>query len=122
MHDTVTQYSVDWALKTNDLSIYWIVLHQRLYHVKEVHSIFVTAVEFLPASEATQAIVGHQDFNLLSVSADNTIRLHQMPERGKGFLCLFYLQIVHWLLGWWAGQSVGQSVNKFCSFAKQNVT
>ena len=70
--------------------IWLFVVYQRLYHVKEVHSIFVTAVEFLPASEATRAIVGHQDFNLLSVSADNTVRLHQMPERGEGFLCLFH--------------------------------
>ncbi|KAH9491729.1 hypothetical protein Btru_045662 [Bulinus truncatus] len=54
---------------------------QRLYHVKEAHSIFVTSVEFLPCSEAARAVTGNQDFNLLSVSADNTIRLHQCPER-----------------------------------------
>lgn len=56
---------------------------QRLYHVNEAHSIFVTGVEFLPTSEMAKAITGNQEFNLLSISADNTVRLHQDPERSK---------------------------------------
>ncbi|XP_005098336.1 prolactin regulatory element-binding protein [Aplysia californica] len=54
---------------------------QKLYMVKEAHSIFVTGVEFMPSSEAARAVTGDQDFNLLSISADNTVRLHQCPER-----------------------------------------
>ncbi|XP_076462540.1 guanine nucleotide-exchange factor SEC12-like [Babylonia areolata] len=68
---------------SGSVSVYISFSLQKLYQVKEAHSIFVTGVEFLPTSEATRAIVGPQDFNLISVSADNTIRLHQMPERGS---------------------------------------
>ncbi|KAL8572247.1 hypothetical protein ACOMHN_022484 [Nucella lapillus] len=68
---------------SGSVSVYVSFSLQRLYHVKEAHSIFVTGLDFMPTSEATRAIVGRQDFSLLSVSADNTIRLHQMPERGS---------------------------------------
>lgn len=37
----------------------------------------------MPSSEAAQAITGSQDFTLLSISADNTIRLHQVAPRGQ---------------------------------------
>ncbi|XP_059174065.1 prolactin regulatory element-binding protein-like [Physella acuta] len=66
---------------SGSVSVYVSFSLQKLYYLKEAHSIFVTSVEFLPCSEATKAITGNQDFNLLSVSADNTIRLHQCPER-----------------------------------------
>lgn len=56
---------------------------QKLYYVKEAHSIFVTGLAFMPSSEAAQAITGSQDFTLLSISADNTIRLHQVAPRGQ---------------------------------------
>ncbi|XP_025109805.1 prolactin regulatory element-binding protein-like isoform X1 [Pomacea canaliculata] len=66
---------------SGSVSVYISFSLQRLYHVKETHSIFVTGLEFLPMSEATRAIVGSQDFSMLSVSADNTIKIHHMPER-----------------------------------------
>lgn len=58
-------------------------LFQKLYYVKEVHSIFVTGLDFMPVSEGTQAVTGNQDFTLLSISADNTVRVHQEPTRGN---------------------------------------
>ncbi|BFY99261.1 hypothetical protein BsWGS_02301 [Bradybaena similaris] len=66
---------------SGSVSVYISFSLQRLYHVNEAHSIFVTGVEFLPASEMAKAITGNQEFNLLSISADNTVRLHQDPER-----------------------------------------
>ncbi|CAG5118553.1 unnamed protein product [Candidula unifasciata] len=66
---------------SGSVSVYISFSLQRLYHVNEAHSIFVTGVEFLPSSEVAKAITGKQDFNLLSISADNTVRLHQCPER-----------------------------------------
>ncbi|CAL1546051.1 unnamed protein product [Lymnaea stagnalis] len=68
---------------SGSVSVYVSFSLQRLYHVKEAHSIFVTNVEFMPCSEAMKVITGNQDFNLLSISADNTIRLHQCPERSS---------------------------------------
>lgn len=86
-----SQHITDLKLFVNFLPfIYFIVFFvcfQRLYHVKETHSIFVTGLEFLPMSEATRAIVGSQDFSMLSVSADNTIKIHHMPERSRYLYC-----------------------------------
>lgn len=50
--------------------------------MKEAHSIFVTGVEFMPSSEGARAVTGGQDFTLLSISADNTIKIHQVAPRG----------------------------------------
>lgn len=86
-----SQHSTDLKLFFNFLPfiffIVFFVCFQRLYHVKETHSIFVTGLEFLPMSEATRAIVGSQDFSMLSVSADNTIKIHHMPERSRYLYC-----------------------------------
>ena len=51
--------------------------------MKEAHSIFVTGVEFMPSSEGSRAVTGGQDFTLLSISADNTIKIHQVAPRGS---------------------------------------
>lgn len=59
------------------------IFFQKLYYIKEAHNIFVTGLTFMPSSEAAQAITGNQDFTLLSISADNTIRLHQVAPRGN---------------------------------------
>ncbi|KAL3870130.1 hypothetical protein ACJMK2_042741 [Sinanodonta woodiana] len=56
---------------------------QKLYSLREAHSIFVTGLEFLPVSEGAQAVTGNQDFTLISISADNTIRIHQEPVRSS---------------------------------------
>ncbi|XP_011433226.3 guanine nucleotide-exchange factor SEC12 [Magallana gigas] len=77
---------------------------KKLYYVKEAHSIFVTGLAFMPSSEAAQAITGSQDFTLLSISADNTIRLHQVAPRGSYsaalvvvlFIC--FITLIFWLI------------------------
>jgi len=61
----------------------FLLCFQKLYYVKEAHSIFVTGLDFLPTSEGTKAVTGHQDFTMLSISADNTVRVHQEPTRSK---------------------------------------
>ncbi|GFS17681.1 prolactin regulatory element-binding protein [Elysia marginata] len=66
---------------SGNISVYISFSLQRMYHVKEAHSIFVTGLDFLPASEATRAVTGDFTYNLVSISADNTVRLHQSPER-----------------------------------------
>ena len=60
----------------------WNVWFQKLYYVKEVHNIFVTGVDFLCGSAGARAVTGGQDFTMLSVSADNSVRIHQVPVRG----------------------------------------
>ncbi|KAK3089037.1 hypothetical protein FSP39_000316 [Pinctada imbricata] len=55
---------------------------QKLYYIKEIHSIFVTGLAFMPSSEAARSVTGNQDFTLMSISADNTIRVHQVAPRG----------------------------------------
>ncbi|ESO92505.1 hypothetical protein LOTGIDRAFT_232981 [Lottia gigantea] len=77
---------------------------QKLYYVKAAHGIFVTGVEFMSNSESCQAITGDKDFTLLSISADNTVKLHQVNPRGSisalwiiiGFVILVYF--LFWLL------------------------
>ena len=49
--------------------------------MKEIHSIFVTGLDFMPISDNAKAISDNQDFTLLSISADNTVRVHQEPTR-----------------------------------------
>ncbi|XP_033737895.1 prolactin regulatory element-binding protein-like isoform X1 [Pecten maximus] len=56
---------------------------QKLYYKKEAHSIFVTGIEFMPSSEGAREVTGNQDFTLLSISADNTIRMHQVAARNS---------------------------------------
>ena len=56
---------------------------QKLYYVKEAHSIFVTGLAFMPSSQAALAVTGNQDFTLMSISVDNTIRVHQVAPRSK---------------------------------------
>ena len=62
----------------------WLIFpFQKLYYVKEVHSIFVTGLDFMPMSDNAKAISDNQDFTLLSISADNTVRVHQEPTRSR---------------------------------------
>ena len=51
--------------------------------MKEIHGIFVTGLDFMPVSDSAKAVTGENDFTLLSVSADNTVRVHQEPSRSK---------------------------------------
>ncbi|XP_046366308.2 prolactin regulatory element-binding protein-like [Haliotis rufescens] len=89
---------------SGSVSVYVSFSLQRLYHVKEAHSIFVTGVEFMPSSEGARAVTGGQDFTLLSISADNTIKIHQVAPRGSysaawliaGTLAIIY--VIFWLM------------------------
>ncbi|XP_046566705.1 prolactin regulatory element-binding protein-like [Haliotis rubra] len=89
---------------SGSVSVYVSFSLQRLYHVKEAHSIFVTGVEFMPSSEGSRAVTGGQDFTLLSISADNTIKIHQVAPRGSysaawlvvGTLAIIYA--IFWLM------------------------
>lgn len=56
-----------------------------LYVLPEAHSIFVTAIDFLPAVRAYKE--GH-DCEVVSVSADNVLRWHRVMRRAE-FSCLF---------------------------------
>lgn len=53
-----------------------------MYRVQQSHSIFVTGLEFLPTGEATQQLTGGHEATLLSVSADNQVQAHHIPQRG----------------------------------------
>ncbi|XP_064617266.1 prolactin regulatory element-binding protein-like [Liolophura sinensis] len=86
---------------SGSVSVYIAFSLQRLYHIKAAHGIFVTGLEFMPSSEGSRQITGGQDLTLLSISADNTIKIHQVAARGSysilwvivGFLviiCLFF--------------------------------
>ncbi|XP_074642612.1 guanine nucleotide-exchange factor SEC12-like [Tubulanus polymorphus] len=76
----------------------------RLYHIKDAHSIFVTGLLFLPSTEEVRSLTGAQDFSLISVSADNCIKLNQMPPRASfsaiwlliGFVIIIYA--IFWLM------------------------
>ena len=63
--------------------IYIFISFQKLYSVREAHNIFVTGLDFLPSSKAKEEVTGDKDFTLLSISADNTIRVHQVAKRSK---------------------------------------
>ncbi|XP_071146347.1 guanine nucleotide-exchange factor SEC12-like [Mytilus edulis] len=67
---------------------------QKLYSVSEAHNIFVTGLDFLPSSKATEAVTGDKDFTLLSISADNTIRVHQVAKRGSYSIVLLLIGLV----------------------------
>lgn len=53
---------------------------QRLYYLPEAHSIFVTAVDFLPAVRAYKE---GNDCEVVSVSADNVLRWHRVVRRAE---------------------------------------
>ena len=56
---------------------------QRLYHLKEAHSIFVTGLEFAPQEDTTRLVTGGFEFSLLSISADNQVKIHQQSPQSK---------------------------------------
>ena len=57
--------------------------HQPLYHLKSAHSIFVTGLAFTPDTPTALGVTGGYDFSLLSISADNHVRLHQTQPTGR---------------------------------------
>ncbi|XP_052255731.1 prolactin regulatory element-binding protein-like isoform X1 [Dreissena polymorpha] len=71
------------GMMSGSVAVYISFSLQKLYYVKEAHNIFVTGLSFLPVSESVAAVSDAQDFSLLSISADNTVRLHQEPTRAS---------------------------------------
>ncbi|CAH1772795.1 unnamed protein product [Owenia fusiformis] len=89
---------------SGDVGVYISYSLQKLYYVKEAHGIFVTGLDFFPSSDSTRAIMGDHDVNLLSISADNQVKVHQEPTRASysafwvllGFLAIIYA--IFWTL------------------------
>ncbi|ELU18265.1 hypothetical protein CAPTEDRAFT_166694 [Capitella teleta] len=81
------------------VSVYITFSLQRLYHLPQAHNIFVTGLEFTPSSALTRQLTGNEDFSLLSISADNQVKLHQEDPPSlwsplwaiAGFILLIYL-------------------------------
>lgn len=67
-----------------DMTVIWLLLtcFQRLYHIPEAHRIFVTGLEFMPDTSTARTVTGDFDFTLLSISADNQVKLHQQEKQG----------------------------------------
>ncbi|XP_052776236.1 prolactin regulatory element-binding protein-like [Mya arenaria] len=91
---------------TGSVAVYIAFSLQKLYYVKEAHSIFVTGLDFMPTSENAREVTGTQDFHLLSISADNTIRLHQEPTRASysAFILIIGLMMAIAFLFWTMAQ------------------
>ena len=64
--------------------------------MKESHGIFVTGLEFTSSSSTCRAITGDFDCSLLSVSADNQIKIHQVAPRSKSTIA----QPIHGFRDW----------------------
>lgn len=79
---------------------------QKLYSVREAHNIFVTGLDFLPSSKAAEELTGDKDFTLLSISADNTIRVHQVAKRNSYsvVMILIGLLVVVCMLFWFIAE------------------
>ena len=58
-------------------------IFQKLYSVTAAHQIFVTGLDFANSSSACKAVTGNTDFSLFSISADNTVKIHQVAPRGR---------------------------------------
>lgn len=87
---------------SGSVSVYISFSLQRLYHVSTAHKTFVTGLEFTPASTISSLF----DFTLLSISADNQIKMHQVNSRTlwnplwavAGFIVLVYMAF--WLISY----------------------
>lgn len=76
---------------------------QQLQVVEEAHSMFVTGLEWLPTqNKASQMVRGYSDASVLSISCDNSLKIHHIPRPGMvpvwvvailatGVLCFAFL-------------------------------
>lgn len=62
------------------VAIYIAFSLQLLQRAEHVHGIFVTGLEFLQTSEETRRITGGHDSSLISISVDNHINVHYIPQ------------------------------------------
>ena len=81
-----------------------LLLLQKLYWVEGTHSIFVTRLAFAPSPELSRRHVGNYDASLVSISADNSVKIHHVPNRASisivwVFLgCFFAIYLIFWLI------------------------
>ncbi|XP_035205657.1 prolactin regulatory element-binding protein-like, partial [Stegodyphus dumicola] len=73
------------ALGTQDGSVKMYIAFnlQLVYSVDRVHNIFVTGLEFLPSCDESRRITGGHEASLISISVDNHIIIHHIPERAS---------------------------------------
>lgn len=63
---------------------------QKLQTIEEAHSMFVTGLEWLPTNDAeSQMIRGYTDASVLSISCDNSLKIHHIPKPGTYLLFLW---------------------------------
>lgn len=58
-----------------------ITLFQRVLHVNSAHRMFVTGLAFLPVRGYGPSITSRSEAALLSISVDNCLVVHALPER-----------------------------------------
>lgn len=69
---------------TGSVSIYIAFSLQRVLHIPNAHSMFVTGLEFLPINETNgPPITSNAEAAVLSISVDNKICIHSLAYRGK---------------------------------------
>ncbi|XP_063867968.1 prolactin regulatory element-binding protein-like [Scylla paramamosain] len=56
---------------------------QQLLVVEEAHSMFITGLEWLPTqNKVSQMVRGYSDASVLSISCDNSLKIHHIPRPG----------------------------------------
>ncbi|KAK4324454.1 hypothetical protein Pmani_004902 [Petrolisthes manimaculis] len=66
-------------------SIYLIIAFslQQLQVIEDAHSMFVTGLEWLPTEcKESQMVRGFSDASVLSISCDNSLKIHHIPKKG----------------------------------------
>ncbi|MPC34392.1 hypothetical protein E2C01_027779 [Portunus trituberculatus] len=54
---------------------------QQLLVVEEAHSMFITGLEWLPTqNKVSQMVRGYSDASVLSISCDNSLKIHHIPR------------------------------------------
>ncbi|XP_054284824.1 prolactin regulatory element-binding protein-like [Macrosteles quadrilineatus] len=66
---------------TGTVDIYIAFSLQRVLHVKDAHSMFVTGLEFLPALGSETSITTVSEAAVVSISVDNKVCIHNLPYR-----------------------------------------
>lgn len=70
------------SMDTGDVLLYISFSLQLLRRVERAHHMFVTGLEFLPGGDEARAISGASDASVVSISVDNQVKIHHIPQRG----------------------------------------
>lgn len=94
------------GLLTGTVEIYNAFNLQKVYTMANSHKLFVTGVEFLNSSFESKMLTGDQEASLLSISVDNHIVVHHLPNQqnelgllGSSFLFVATLFLIYLLFG-----------------------